>query len=792
MKIKKISCTQFAGIRDFDISFDDGLNVVYGKNESGKSTLVNLLSRTLFQNARLDRRSDKEFFDLYFPGALKNGTTAGDFIDGTISFETENGIYILKKEWGADPRCTLSTPSGVIKDQGKIDEILHGILNYGEGVYVDMLLSSQRNTDQSLQTMLDVSKNTGTKKELADAVTMAFAESDGLSVDSIGQAISAKIDQIKGKHWDLERNLPERRSMRWSNGLGKIHEAYYALEDAGEVLNKITGMERDADRASADYEICDKAAAEAEQEYRKFEEYASLLIVLSDRKDKLLRLKNDISKYTEILAHWPAYAATLQKAQALQAEKAQRELLDKYANAKQVSDCLNSLKQRLDNMLCPEQTEINGVKSAQKLITSLENELCGMNLAATVKMLGDDSVEIRSLRSGEIVDVTGENISITEAVKITVPNVLEMQLSPADVNISEIKAQLEEQKLYLYAVFARYGADSVEALEDLSRQFADTGREIQTAESRLNMLLGETSFKELEQSAKAIPVTPRSKEEIDREIVTVCEGKDISAFITATETVIGGYVKDYGDINSLSQKLRLANEEYTVTEKSMTIAKEIPAEYLIISNPENHKEVLQTKLKLKQQDRDNALKAKTESVSKLENYKQSLVGDPAANVENAERLFNEQKMLLAHWLHIDEVFKKQKEQLTDNPMHDIAESFTKYLGIISGGKVSSEFPEQDKLNMNIYSGNRLLDYGKLSEGTKETVSLAFRLAVLDHLFPEGKGIIVFDDPFTDMDGERTVQACKLLKECATRHQVIFLTCKEEYIDMLNGNTVKIG
>ena len=92
--------------------------------------------------------------------------------------------------------------------------------------------------------------------------------------------------------------------------------------------------------------------------------------------------------------------------------------------------------------------------------------------------------------------------------------------------------------------------------------------------------------------------------------------------------------------------------------------------------------------------------------------------------------------------------------------------------------------------MLIYSNDILLDYGKLSDGTKETVSLAFRLAVLDHLFPDGGGVIVMDDPFNDMDSDRVAQSCLLLKECAKRHQVIFLTCREEYLPALEGNLIR--
>lgn len=119
MKIRKISCTQFAGIRERDLSFTDGINVIYGANESGKSTTANLIARTLFQKAKIDRRSDKEFCEMCFPSIRKGSNITADFADGKIIFETKQGSYTLSKEWGTDARCTLSIPDGIVRDQKK-------------------------------------------------------------------------------------------------------------------------------------------------------------------------------------------------------------------------------------------------------------------------------------------------------------------------------------------------------------------------------------------------------------------------------------------------------------------------------------------------------------------------------------------------------------------------------------------------------------------------------------------------------------------------------------------------
>lgn len=93
------------------------------------------------------------------------------------------------------------------------------------------------------------------------------------------------------------------------------------------------------------------------------------------------------------------------------------------------------------------------------------------------------------------------------------------------------------------------------------------------------------------------------------------------------------------------------------------------------------------------------------------------------------------------------------------------------------------------------SGTRRLTYDTLSDGTKDTIALAFRLAMLEHLFPEGNGLAVFDDPFTDMDPGRVRQACRLVQKFAERNLVIFTTCDNKYEEIFgNGpvNVVHIG
>ena len=71
MKILSLHIDGFGKFHDRDISFEDGLNVVYGKNEAGKSTLHTFIKGMLFgierQRGRASKNDTYSKFQPWFP-----------------------------------------------------------------------------------------------------------------------------------------------------------------------------------------------------------------------------------------------------------------------------------------------------------------------------------------------------------------------------------------------------------------------------------------------------------------------------------------------------------------------------------------------------------------------------------------------------------------------------------------------------------------------------------------------------------------------------------------------------
>ena len=67
MKIDKLKVNAFGNIRNKEIEFKDGINIIYGKNESGKSTLLKFIIDMFYGISKNKRGKDFSDYDRYKP-----------------------------------------------------------------------------------------------------------------------------------------------------------------------------------------------------------------------------------------------------------------------------------------------------------------------------------------------------------------------------------------------------------------------------------------------------------------------------------------------------------------------------------------------------------------------------------------------------------------------------------------------------------------------------------------------------------------------------------------------------
>lgn len=72
----------------------------------------------------------------------------------------------------------------------------------------------------------------------------------------------------------------------------------------------------------------------------------------------------------------------------------------------------------------------------------------------------------------------------------------------------------------------------------------------------------------------------------------------------------------------------------------------------------------------------------------------------------------------------------------------------------------------------------LRELGYYSAGMQDLFGLCLRLALAESIYPDG-GILILDDPFVNLDDDKTARAKTLLYGLSQKYQILYLTCKQE-------------
>lgn len=753
MRINNIFSRQFAGIRNVQMRFVDSIGTVIGRNEDGKTTIINLIRSLLFQNAALDDRTDKAFKAMYFPANRQSGEK-GDYIDGKICFTVDGKDYSLYKKWGKPPNfvCELETPDGIISDPNKITQVLSQALKYGKGIFDEVICTSQKNQNNILKSLFD-SKPSEMKSDLSSIASKVMLETGGISVEKLKTKVQNRIDELAFR-WDESLNRPQGgrdidRAWSISEGNNGILKNYYALR----TLQKSEEM-------MLAYENAEEKAVKAKSVFNQF---AKIYPELSKRKDissKITEVNNRLSAYKDVRQKWP------QAMQALsQAERLKNAL--EIVEAKEIYDKVCEIRAHIDALsrgLVP--VDLEDYRMAQILENNalvLKTCLSGMNLTADLETFNGHTATVVSAIDGKPMDTSK---GVHEAVVISIPDVMTLSLAPADIDIEKIKCDLERIQNALNAIAGKYGTETLEALSEKLTAYNKAAQEINRLRVSEQAQLGGRRFEDV-----ILTVTQheniRCKDDVLKDISVLCADIPLGQYISNIKSWVDYYEKSYFSLQALEKQIIASEAELSalmVTEQQLA---NLSAEYMNITDPKA--EYLQLQ-KLADDAAENAKRLYVQSDLSMEELRDA--------IEDKRNILSSRIKELKHWRYVQGVLNEVLDEVSKKPYSEIEQRFRENLEFLAGHITVSEFG--DSITPSIYSKGNEMSESLLSEGTKETVALAFRLAVIDYLYPNGGGLCIMDDAFVNMDPERCEKACALVCEFAKRHQVIFFTCDCKY------------
>ena len=192
------------------------------------------------------------------------------------------------------------------------------------------------------------------------------------------------------------------------------------------------------------------------------------------------------------------------------------------------------------------------------------------------------------------------------------------------------------------------------------------------------------------------------------------------------------------DADALMQKVRLLNEE----SEAMT----------------------ETLLKLRQTRRE--LQAQADRIPELNDELERWQEQKTADYQKSRILDDTMDFL-----------QQARERLTTSYLGPIRESFARYLARLTGTGEEKIIISSD-LDVQVERLGQARELGYFSAGQTDTVMLCMRLALVDALFRGVKPFVILDDPFVNLDDERTAEALKLLQDLAEDRQIIYMTCSK--------------
>ena len=103
--------------------------------------------------------------------------------------------------------------------------------------------------------------------------------------------------------------------------------------------------------------------------------------------------------------------------------------------------------------------------------------------------------------------------------------------------------------------------------------------------------------------------------------------------------------------------------------------------------------------------------------------------------------------------------------------------FRKYYGIVTGAE-TDRFVMDANTKVWAVEENKNRDLQFLSTGCQDLTGICLRMALVQAMYMEEKPFLILDDPFVNLDQDKTEGALAFLGEVGREYQILYFTCHE--------------
>lgn len=164
------------------------------------------------------------------------------------------------------------------------------------------------------------------------------------------------------------------------------------------------------------------------------------------------------------------------------------------------------------------------------------------------------------------------------------------------------------------------------------------------------------------------------------------------------------------------------------------------------------------------QEQLSNLQESWDNVESMQDELENLQGETEEKLKQYELLGMTKKLL-----------EDARSSFTARYTEPVMEGFRKYYKILTGTECEN-YQMDANTKLQVIEGNMPREIGYMSLGNRDLIGICMRMALVEAMYETRQPFLILDDPFVNLDENRTKGAMQFLAEIAKEYQVIYFTC----------------